>query len=36
MEVFLQALVNGILLGVFYSLMGMGQNIISGPGSEAG
>ena len=28
MEVFLQALVNGILLGVFYSLMGMGQNII--------
>jgi branched-chain amino acid transport system permease protein len=30
MEVFLQALVNGILLGVFYSLMGMGQNIIFG------
>ena len=25
MEVFLQALVNGILLGGFYSLMGMGQ-----------
>ena len=30
MEVFLQALVNGILLGVFYSLMGMEQNIIFG------
>ena len=30
MEVFLQALVNGILLGVFHSLMGMGQNIIFG------
>ena len=30
MEVFLQALVNGILLGGFYSLMGMGQNIIFG------
>ncbi len=30
MEVFLQALVNSILLGVFYSLMGMGQNIIFG------
>ena len=30
MEVFLQALVNGILLGVFYSLMDMGQNIIFG------
>ena len=27
---FLQALVNGILLGGFYSLMGMGQNIIFG------
>lgn len=26
----MQALVNGILLGVFYSLMGMGQNIIFG------
>ena len=30
MTVFLQALVNGILLGGFYSLMGMGQNIIFG------
>ena len=30
MEAFLQALVNGILLGGFYSLMGMGQNIIFG------
>ena len=30
MKVFLQALVNGILLGGFYSLMGMGQNIIFG------
>ena len=30
MEVFLQALFNGILLGGFYSLMGMGQNIIFG------
>lgn len=30
MEVFLQALVNGILMGGFYSLMGMGQNIIFG------
>ena len=30
MVVFLQALVNGILLGGFYSLMGMGQNIIFG------
>ncbi len=30
MEVFLQALVNGILLGGFYSLMSMGQNIIFG------
>ena len=30
MEVFLQALVHGILLGGFYSLMGMGQNIIFG------
>lgn len=30
MEIFLQALVNGILLGGFYSLMGMGQNIIFG------
>ena len=30
MEVFLQALVNGILLGGFYSLIGMGQNIIFG------
>lgn len=30
MEVFLQALVNGILLGGFYSLMGMGHNIIFG------
>jgi branched-chain amino acid transport system permease protein len=30
MELFLQAVVNGILLGGFYSLMGMGQNIIFG------
>ena len=30
MEVFLQALVRGILLGGFYSLMGMGQNMIFG------
>ena len=30
MSVFLQAVVNGILLGGFYSLMGMGQNIIFG------
>ena len=30
MTVFLQAVVNGILLGGFYSLMGMGQNIIFG------
>ena len=30
MEVFMHALVNGILLGGFYSLMGMGQNIIFG------
>ncbi len=30
MEIFLQAVVNGILLGGFYSLMGMGQNIIFG------
>lgn len=30
MKVFLQALVNGILLGGFYSLMGMGQNRIFG------
>ena len=30
MEVFLQAMVNGILLGGFYSLMGMGQNMIFG------
>ena len=30
MAVFLQALVNGVLLGGFYSLMGMGQNIIFG------
>lgn len=30
METFLQACVNGILMGGFYSLMGMGQNIIFG------
>jgi branched-chain amino acid transport system permease protein len=30
MEIFLQALVNGLLMGGFYSLMGMGQNIIFG------
>lgn len=29
MTVFLQAVVNGILLGGFNSLMGMGQNIYS-------
>ena len=30
MEIFLQACVNGLLIGGFYSLMGMGQNIIFG------
>jgi len=30
MDVLLQAIVNGILLGGFYALMGMGQNIIFG------
>jgi branched-chain amino acid transport system permease protein len=30
MEMFLQACVNGLLMGGFYSLMGMGQNIIFG------
>ncbi|MDY6343457.1 MAG: branched-chain amino acid ABC transporter permease [Sphaerochaetaceae bacterium] len=30
MEIFLQAVVNGLLIGGFYSLMGMGQNIIFG------
>ena len=30
MSTFLQACVNGLLMGGFYSLMGMGQNIISG------
>ncbi len=30
MEIFLQAIVNGLLMGGFYSLMGMGQNIIFG------
>ena len=30
MEIFLQACVNGLLMGGFYSLMGMGQNVIFG------
>lgn len=30
MDLFLQACVNGLLMGGFYSLMGMGQNIIFG------
>ncbi len=30
MEIFLQACVNGLLIGGFYSMMGMGQNIIFG------
>ena len=30
LEIFLQACVNGLLIGGFYSLMGMGQNIIFG------
>lgn len=30
MEIFLQAVVNGLLIGGFYSLMGMGQNVIFG------
>ena len=30
MDIFLQAVVNGILIGGFYSLMGMGQNVIFG------
>lgn len=30
MELFLQACVNGLLMGGFYALMGMGQNIIFG------
>lgn len=30
MDVLLQAIVNGVLLGGFYALMGMGQNIIFG------
>lgn len=30
MNMFLQACVNGLLMGGFYSLMGMGQNIIFG------
>lgn len=30
MDIFLQACVNGLLMGGFYSLMGMGQNIIFG------
>ncbi len=30
MELFLQACINGLLIGGFYSLMGMGQNIIFG------
>lgn len=30
MDILLQAIVNGILLGGFYALMGMGQNIIFG------
>ena len=30
MEIFLQALVNGLMMGGFYALMGMGQNVIFG------
>ena len=30
MDIFLQALVNGLLMGGFYALMGMGQNVIFG------
>ncbi len=30
MSIFLQACVNGLLIGGFYSLMGMGQNVIFG------
>lgn len=30
MDIFLQACINGLLIGGFYSLMGMGQNIIFG------
>jgi len=30
MDTFLQACVNGLMIGGFYSLMGMGQNIIFG------
>ena len=30
MEIFLQACVNGLMIGGFYSLMGMGQNVIFG------
>lgn len=30
MDIFLQACVNGLLMGGFYSLMGMGQNVIFG------
>ena len=30
MDIFLQALVNGLMMGGFYALMGMGQNVIFG------
>ena len=29
-ETFLQACINGLLMGGFYALMGMGQNVIFG------
>ena len=30
MDTFLQACLNGLMIGGFYSLMGMGQNVIFG------